>query len=241
MSFNYKQQISKNLAQVTQIDIAQDIIFTPPIGRPVTVKGWGSKHFLAVNEIGFISVTTKKATVTIMESVLLAAGYTTRDLNGNLLTFAKHLITYTDVSGQTMTYIVQDGESRRNEDLGMLSFTLGYFATGTPPRTIYGWKDYKIYADVVATVDPFAEQVIGNGDTIPLQYALNSDGTLTIPYLISIPGIQVLTPFMVNNDPYADMPYNRSTGTFDATIPRRGFRIGNKILFNASLPIYTLS
>lgn len=240
-SYNWKQQIKKDLTQIYKTDNGQDITFAPPIGAPVTVSGYASKHSVIVNEIGFINVNTNKVSVTVMEQVLLDAGYTTRNPDGSLMTFSRHLITFTDVSGLTVTYIVQDGDRRSNQSLGVLMFTLGvYQPIITPVRPVYGWKAYKIIVHVVSVVNPLNVQVIGNGDTIPVEYVLNDDNTLTIPYLIGVPGIEVLTPFMLNNNSIGNMPYDNTTGTFNGTPIRNTFRVGNNISFNASLPIYIL-
>lgn len=249
MAFDFKRQIQRDLAQVTQTDLAQNVIFVPPVGAiggPKTVKAYAGKHSITVTDLGFTTISTNRAYVTVMESVLKAAGYGTRNADGSLIDFTGHLVIITDVSDFTVTYIVQDGGLKADESFGSLTFTLGYYKTGAggvpgPPRTIYGWKVYKLFMDIVASPDPLALQVIGNGDTIPLQYTLNLDGTLTMPYLISVPGIIVLTPFMLNNNPIANMPYNSVTGTFNAVPPTRGFAIGNRIAFNASLPIYALA
>ena len=240
-TYNFKLQIQRDLVQVTTTDIGQDLTFTPPIGAPVTVSGYASKHSIVVNELGFVSVNTKKVSITVMESVLIAAGYVTRNSDGSLMTFTRHLITFTDVSGLTVTYIVQESDRLADESLGMLKFTLGvYQPRVTPTRTIYGWKVYKVNVLVVAVVNPLNVQVLGNGDTIPAEYVLNSDGTLTVPYLISVPGIEVLTPFLRNNNSIGNMPYDGVTGTFDGVPVRVVFKIGDVISFNASLPIYIL-
>jgi hypothetical protein len=94
----------------------------------------------------------------------------------------------------------------------------------------------KIFVDVVDTPDPSITQLLDNGVTIPRQYALNPDGTLTIPYLISTKGIAVLSPFIVDSSIIAEEPYDNVTGTFDNSI-NGGFLIGNAIAFDASLPV----
>lgn len=240
---NFKVRISQDLARVLSSDIAQSITFTPPIGAPVTITGYASKHSLLVNELGFIQVNSKKASISVMESALIAVGYPTRNTDGSLMTFARHLITFTDVSGLTVTYIVQEGDRRSNESLGILMFTLGVYQpiVPLPVRTIYGWRACPIQVVIVSVVNPLNVQILGNGDTIPVEYVLNEDGTLTIPYLISVPGIQVLVPFVLNNNPIGNMPYDSMTGTFNGASISRGFRVGNQISFNASLPVYLLS
>jgi hypothetical protein len=109
-------------------------------------------------------------------------------------------------------------------------------STPTDPLTSYIWKVCAVAAVIVASPDPTVTQTLDNGAMIPLQYALNNDGTLTIPYLTTTPGISILTPFVVDNNAIQDEPYNPATGTFDNSA-YGGFVIGNIITFNASLPL----
>lgn len=109
-----------------------------------------------------------------------------------------------------------------------------------PVTTIYGWKVCTILARVVDTPDG-STQILDNGDVIPLQYALNQDGTLTIPELVSAVGISVLTPFVNEGQIIPTVTYD-DAGTFDNTagggFPIWSGRPGDEISFNASLPIH---
>lgn len=238
---NLLTTVNRDIQQILSTDFAQNIIFTPPLGVPVTVTGYAGKHSINVNELGFITVNSKEARITITEAFLVAKGYITRGSDDNLLSFAGHLVTWTDVSEKTMTYIVQKGKSAPDETVGTISFVLGYYKVGTPPpaRIIYGWSDCVVKANIVSVVDPLNVQVLGNGDTIPLEYVRNNDGTITIPYLALYPGINILTPFMLNSRPIQGMLFNPSTGTFN-NAAHGGFNIGNKTEFNATLPIFTI-
>ncbi len=237
--YNFKQQVAADVRRILSIDFAQDITFQPPLGAPVTISGYAGNHAYDVDLKGYVIGSSKKAHVTITEAALLAEGYITRNSAGDILTFAGHLVTFTDQSGLTKTYIIQKGESRANESIGTLTFTLGYVNTGdVPGRVIYGWSTYKVMANIVATLpDPVPMQALGNGDMIPLVYVLNPDRTLTIPYLALYPGIEVLTPFMLNNRPVQGMPY--ADGTFNNGA-KGGFNVGNQTEFNATLPIFTI-
>jgi len=117
-----------------------------------------------------------------------------------------------------------------------------YFITPAGPVThqAYGWKPCSIIINVVETPNS-STQTLANGDVVPLQYALNDDGTLTIPELASYPGIALLTPFMLYNNGYqlAKIGYDNTTGTFDFSY-YGGFAVGNNIEINAVLPIYTI-
>lgn len=116
-----------------------------------------------------------------------------------------------------------------------------YFVTPNGPKTRqqYGWKPCSIQIKIVDTPDG-STQTLGNGDVIPIQYALNNDGTLTIPELGSYPGITLLVPFLLQNNGYgyANIGYDNTSGTLDFTY-YGGFAIGNNIEINASLPLYT--
>ena len=120
-----------------------------------------------------------------------------------------------------------------------LELTTGFSESGeTPvdPLTSYIWEVMRVDVQVVTTPDGTTQR-LGNGAVIPLQYALNNDGTLTIPYLGISPAVQVLIPFIVNGDSYDNVEYDADTTSFDATVARGGFAVGNIISFNASLPL----
>ena len=241
MSYNFLQQVKRDVHQITTTDFGQDITITPLLGGPVVLSGYVSKHSITVDENGFIKVNTTSAHITVTETSLLNAGISTRDTNGGLITFAGYLVGWTDVSGRSVTYVVQKGGSKPNETTGQISFILGNWLSPNPPRFIYGWKPYAIAANIVTTPDPYNTQVLGNGDVIPREYSLNQDGTLTIPYLISIAGIQVLTPLLVNDDEYQDIALIYTNGTFNVSTVRGGFEPNvDKAYFNASLPIWSL-
>jgi hypothetical protein len=123
-----------------------------------------------------------------------------------------------------------------------IALDLGVFITvPIPPRTriAYGWKVCPIYVLLVSVVDPLDTQVLGNGDTIPKQYVVNLDGTITIPYLASYPNIVVLVPFIIWNQTVDTITIDYTTGKITNTAG--GFIVGNEIEFNASLPLYTPS
>lgn len=127
MSYNLQLLVARDIKQILTTDFAQDIIFTPPGGSPITISGYASKHSIDVNEIGFVSVNMKKGHVTVTEQTLLAAGYTTRDGNDSLITFEGHLVTYTDASGRPKTYLIQKGGGKFDEATGMIILILGNY------------------------------------------------------------------------------------------------------------------
>src|ERR1017187_6306615 len=113
---DFLTQVNKDVKQILTTDFGANITFTPPLGAPVTIIGYRSKHYLEVDNNGFISVSGKKAHVTISIKSLENAGYITRNSNGNLLSFEKHLVTFADGTGHVKTYIIQAGESAADED-----------------------------------------------------------------------------------------------------------------------------
>lgn len=123
---NFLNQVSKDIQQILSNDFAQNIIMqTPDLTiDPKTVLGTAGKHSLQVGELGFITINSTKAHCCIPEKNMINAGIVTREINGNMITFAGFLITWTDVSGQTKTYIVQKGNSRPDESVGTVVFTL---------------------------------------------------------------------------------------------------------------------
>lgn len=81
---------------------------------------------------------------------------------------------------------------------------------------------------------PPTGQALCNGVAIDLHYPVGS--TITIPYLATV-NSKVLNPFVINNVPYQNFPYDPSTGTWDAsTTPVMSFTNGDVITVNVSLP-----
>lgn len=244
---DFLQQVKKDIQQITTTDFATSIVFTSPLGESKTVKGYAGKHSLNVNEIGFVTVNSKECYCNVSEQTLLNAGYITRDSNGNLISFAKHLVNWTDVSGQNKTYIIQNGQSKSDETVGLLVFTLAYFKTpDTPTRIIIGWTKARILADVVS-VNTGQNQTLANGDVIPLQYVpfdpiydvdnnIIAYKKIAIPYLISVPGINILTTFMIDNQPIQNYTY--SAGTFDNSENGGFIPDENSVAFDAAIPIW---
>lgn len=119
-----------------------------------------------------------------------------------------------------------------------LRMSLDYVDSNAPQQsTVYFWKVYVIYIEVVTTPNPLRTQTLGNGAVLPIEYALNLDGTLTIPYLISFAGITPVAPFIIDNTLITTQTYDETTGTFDNSAGGGFVTDVNKIYFNASLPL----
>lgn len=124
-----------------------------------------------------------------------------------------------------------------------LELQTGFISGEEPPvdpLINYIWKACRVRANIVDVepVDP-ETQNLDNGVTIPLEYALRDDGGLYIPYLMSTPGINILTTFIINGQ-LADAVEWRWLGTEGINVfynLNGGFSVGDEIAFDASLPL----
>lgn len=214
-------------------DFALPVIFSVTNGvtvTTVTCNAIAVKHSIEVYDEEMRAI-GRNARVTVSELALRELDYPVRDTN-NRVTLLGNLVTWTDVSGIQATYSIR--HHYPDETLGLTVCFLSEYGAVTPPgRVIIGWIVSEFTLTIVATPDG-STQTLANGDAIPAQYALNNDGTLTIPY---VGGYEVLTPFIIDNGVIQDMPYNKTTGTFDNS-RYGGFLIDNLISFNASIPIW---
>jgi hypothetical protein len=118
-----------------------------------------------------------------------------------------------------------------------LELQTGFTEAGEPPvdpMISYIWKVCEVRAELVATPNPLITQTLANGVTIPLQYAVNDDGTFTMPYLASTPGINLALPFLIGNQNY-DVLLGDG-GVLDNSAGG-GFAVGDTMIFNANLPL----
>jgi hypothetical protein len=91
----------------TRAGFSQEIVFTPPVGEPITVRGLVSKHSLGINPETGLPVNSKNAHISVVESVLTDEGYQTRNDNGDV-DLRKHLVTWCDASGNRYTYMIEE-------------------------------------------------------------------------------------------------------------------------------------
>jgi len=165
--------------------------------------------------------------VTVSELTLAALDYPVRNTS-NAVALKGHRVTFSDLTGEQATYVVS--EQFPNAQTGVIRLQMASYRLPTPPgRLIIGWIVGAVKIQIVA-VPNGTTQTLANGDVIPLQYALNGNGSLTIP---GIAGYNVLTPFMLSNFPIQDMPYTLATGTFNYK-----FTVGREAAVNVSLPLY---
>ncbi len=207
---------------------ADTLIFTTPGGSVTkTVKGLAIKHSTVLNDFG-AGVRGKTARVTVCEDVLHDAAYPIRN-EDNTVNLKDHRVTWTDSEGITATYVIT--EILPDRSVGIIRCTLGEYRTGDEPRKIIGWKVRKV--NITLKASPSAT-VVDDGNEVSLECAPNVDGTLTVAYLTSVAGITVLSPMLIGENSYQNVPY--TAGTFGNLYGN--FAIGDIIAVNASLPVY---
>lgn len=223
-------------------DFSSEVIFSVTNGVTVVSKTCNAvvvNHNLTVTDEG-VEINGRTSRVTVSELTLKALGYPTRN-NANKIALKGHRVTWTDPASEVqVTFKIK--EQFPNYQTGLIRCTLEDYGMATPPgRTIIGWISSKIKVEVVATPNSETQELL-NGDEIPVQYALNDGsvsgkpaGSLTIPYLI---GYGVGTPFMLNDFANQEETYNMVNATFDNTSNGSVFQIGDRIAFNASIPVW---
>jgi len=87
------------------------------------VNGLVSKHNLSINPETGLPVNSKNAHISVAESVLLEAGYTTR-VNGEI-SLRNHKVVWTDASGTAFSYRID--EVFPSETTGLIVCTLGIY------------------------------------------------------------------------------------------------------------------
>lgn len=213
---------------------AVDVTFTTPGGTVTkTVKAHAVKNSIGIDPDSGAPIRSDTARVTVHEETLTGADFPTRG-TGNELAIKDCLVSFTEHDGSTFTGIVT--MILPNKMGGEIVCTVGAYRTTTSPRKIIGWKVCPFTVLLVETPDDSNTQTLRNGDVVPAEYSPNEDGSLTIPYLSSVSGITVLTPMMIGETPYQDVPY--SDGTFGTRYGN--FNTGDRITFNASLPLYQI-
>lgn len=217
---------------ISDIDgFAVPILFTTPGGTiSQNINGVAINHSTTVNDFG-APIRGKTARVTISENLLNATEYPVRNTD-NTIALKDHLVSWTDSAGLFYYGIIT--EILPDRSLGLVRCIVSDYKTGAGPRRIVAYKPARIFANLVDTPDPDQTQTLDNGDVIPLQYALNDDKTLTVPYCI---GISVLSPFLIDNGVIQDIAFNKTTGTFDNS-SHGGLFVTQNTVINAAIPIY---
>jgi len=226
-------------------EFAIPVIWTVTGGSTVVSKTCNAQvvlHNFYINDTGNAVIGTTSR-IMVSEVSLKAAGFPTRDSNGKF-SLKGDIVTFTEEVNQTqITFGIR--EVFGNYQTGMITCTLGTYGTVTPPgRTIIGWIAAPILIKVMTTPGT-QKQTLANGDQINIEYAVDGQGKLPIPYLVSY---TALTPFLMDNVNYSlvvtpafdanAVLYTVATGTFN-NANNGGFAPDiNVITVNASIPIW---
>lgn len=92
----------------------------------VVVNGLISKHNLSINPDTGLPVNSKNVHISVTESVLIDAGYTTRNAS-NDISLTSHKVSFTDASGSDFTFLIED--VMPSETLGLIVCTLGSYGS----------------------------------------------------------------------------------------------------------------
>lgn len=107
----------------SQGEFSEEIVFTTPDGlTTVTVRGLVSRHNLSINPETGEAVNSLNAHVSVAESVLNDAGYTTRDAKKRL-SLSRHKVSWIDANSINRTYLIDS--AMPSDTLGYIVITLG--------------------------------------------------------------------------------------------------------------------
>jgi len=113
----------RDIKAFTQRDFADTLIFKPnEAAAGTTVKGLVTKHHMSIDPDTGLPVNSKNIHCTVVESVLIDAGYTVRNAN-NEVNLINQLVVYTDSAGIERTY--QIDQAMPDETLGNIVMILG--------------------------------------------------------------------------------------------------------------------
>lgn len=117
------QRAITDMKRFSQGGFSAGILFTNKNASvSVSVNGLISKHNLTVNPDTGLSVNAKNAHISVVESVLIDAGYTTRNAN-NEIDLKDHKVEFTDASGMNYKFLID--EAMPSETFGLIVCTLG--------------------------------------------------------------------------------------------------------------------
>lgn len=108
----------RDFARFTQLGFGVELTFKPtPVAASTIIKGFATKHHLSISSEG-LPVNSKNTHCTIAESILVAAGYTVRNANGEV-DLINHLVSYADSSEVVKHYKIS--ETMPDETLGQIT------------------------------------------------------------------------------------------------------------------------
>jgi len=99
------------------------ISFTAPGGEIADAVGLTTKHHIGLDTDGNV-VNSKNAHFSVSESILVEAGYPTRDASGEV-NFAGHKVAIVDSTGLSKNYVIE--EWFPDESIGVITCILGDF------------------------------------------------------------------------------------------------------------------
>ena len=105
-----------DVIRFTQAGFAVDLVFTAPTAETASVRGLATKHRMSVNPEDGLPVNSPNIHASIVESLLIAQSYPTRNVNGEI--FMKgHKVLY-----DNKTYKIS--ENWPDETLGLIVLIL---------------------------------------------------------------------------------------------------------------------
>lgn len=113
-----------DMKRFSQGGFSAEIQFTNPTDtESATVNGLVSKHNLSINPETGLPINSKNAHISVVESVLIDAGYTTR-VNGEI-SLRNHKVKWIDASGTEFSYLIDEGFP--SETTGLIVCVLGIY------------------------------------------------------------------------------------------------------------------
>lgn len=95
---------------------------TPDKANTVVINGLATRHHMSYDASTGMPANVRNVHISVAESVLIDAGYTTRNANGEV-SLRKHIATLTDANGTERTYKVD--EVMPDDTIGCLVLILG--------------------------------------------------------------------------------------------------------------------
>lgn len=121
---NLLAKAKSDLAAISQKDFAIDLTFDDTAGKIETIKGWGIKHHISIDEDTGLAVNSKNAHCSFSESVLAATGYPIRDGNDEVK-MKFHKVTFKNSNDVSKIYMIN--QTFPDESLGIITCILGDF------------------------------------------------------------------------------------------------------------------
>lgn len=116
------------MKRFSQKEFSAEISFTnKDASQTATINGFISKHNLSINPETGDPINAKNVHISVVESVLIDAGYTTRNASGEIDLF-EHKVEFIDASGQSFAFLIDD--VMPSETFGLIVCTLGQFNNG---------------------------------------------------------------------------------------------------------------